>query len=261
MKEKILIVAKTYPNLSSKYDETVCVAGLKENGEWIRIFPIRYRKLPYSQQFRKFDIIEADIDKINDKYIRKESHKVKDETIKIIGGLSVSTDKLSKKEALDNWKKRREIMLKSINSSIEELENERDINNKSIGIIKPFKILDFYKKKIEDCRDWEKDLINGTQKTLFGDYKSPLDKIPYWIGYNFICNGKNCKGHDMMCEDWETMQLFRRMREKYNDDEVAFSKVKEKYLEWIKDRDLYFVVGTESRWNKFLIISLFYPPK
>ena len=34
MKEEILIVVKTYPNLSKKYKETVCVAGInkKANG-------------------------------------------------------------------------------------------------------------------------------------------------------------------------------------------------------------------------------------
>ncbi len=259
MKEKILVVAKTYPNLSSKYDETVCVAGIKSDNNWIRIFPVRYRKLPYSQRFKKFDIIECEVEKTNDKFMRKESHKLDDSTIKIVGGLPVSS--VSKKQADTNWLERKKIMLCNLNKSIEQLEEEKEKNHATIGIIKPVKIVDFYKKKIDDCRDWERDLINGTQKTLFQGYKTPLDKVSYWIGYHFFCDDKRCKGHHMMSEDWETIELFRQMKEKYKDDELAFQKVREKYLNWMHGRDLYFVVGTESRWNKFLIISIFYPPK
>jgi hypothetical protein len=30
--EKLLILAKTYPTLSTKYEETVCTAAISENG-------------------------------------------------------------------------------------------------------------------------------------------------------------------------------------------------------------------------------------
>jgi len=257
MKEKIIIVAKTYPNLSKKYDETVCVAGITEGGKWIRLFPVRFRALPTHKKFKKFDTIEADIDYKRDKFSRRESHKVDDFTISIVGRLPVNSTKQGKK----NWDKRREILLSNLDNSLEELELEKLSKNKTIGIIKPRKIVDFFKKNISECRDWEKSLIDGTQKTLFGTYTSPLDKIPYWMGYNFYCNNLECKGHNMMCEDWEMMQLFRTMKQKYGSDETAFSKVREKFFDWMEKRDVYFIVGTESRWNKFLIISVFYPPK
>jgi len=35
--ERVLIIVKTYPSLSAKYDELVCTAGFKEDGTWIRI--------------------------------------------------------------------------------------------------------------------------------------------------------------------------------------------------------------------------------
>ncbi|MFP4543917.1 MAG: hypothetical protein ACOC2K_02160 [Bacteroidota bacterium] len=61
MKERILIVVKAYPAISSKYGETVCTAGITENGDWIRIYPIPYRLLDYKDRFRKYDLIELDI--------------------------------------------------------------------------------------------------------------------------------------------------------------------------------------------------------
>lgn len=40
---KVLIAVKTYPTLSAKYDELVCTAGFKEDGTWIRVYPIPFR--------------------------------------------------------------------------------------------------------------------------------------------------------------------------------------------------------------------------
>lgn len=251
MKKKICIIAKTYPNLSKKYEETVCVAGIDtETGKWIRIFPVMFRKLPRNKKFKKYDLVEIDATPYNDKYRRIENHRVDDRTIKIIGSLTSA-----------EWERRRELLLPKLKKSVEELEQLRDANRETIGLIKP-KIIDFYKKPIENCRDWEKELVEGTQRTLFGDqYKSPLDKIPYWMGYKFKCDDERCTGHDMMCEDWELMQLFRAMKAKFKDDEIAFGKVKDRYYDWMLGRDVYFIVGTESRWNNFLIISVFYPPQ
>ncbi len=256
MKEDILIIAKTYPNLSKKYEETVCVGGITKKGNWVRLFPVRFRNLKPEQKFNKFTWIEADITPTTDKFSRCESHKIDDSSIKITGELSAK-----------DWAERKKILLSFLDKSIEELETKKKTEHKTFGIIKPKKIISFYKKPIEDCREWEKELINGTQTTLneiiTGEkYKTPLEKIPYWMGYNFYCDDTRCNGHNMMCEDWEVLELFRRMKQKYGEDEIAFEKVKEKVFDWmIKGRDLYFVVGTESRWNKFLIVSLFYPPK
>jgi hypothetical protein len=35
-RERILITVKTYPTLSRKYGETVCTAGLRPDGSWVR---------------------------------------------------------------------------------------------------------------------------------------------------------------------------------------------------------------------------------
>ena len=41
---KVLNTVKTYPTISSKYDELVCTAGFREDGTWVRIYPIQFRK-------------------------------------------------------------------------------------------------------------------------------------------------------------------------------------------------------------------------
>ena len=48
---RVLIAVKTYPTLSEKYDELVCTAGFLEDGTWIRIYPIPFRKLSYDKRY------------------------------------------------------------------------------------------------------------------------------------------------------------------------------------------------------------------
>jgi hypothetical protein len=71
-KKKILITVKTYPVSSKKYDELVCTAGITEDGKWIRLYPVEFRKLPYASQYKKYDLIEAKVEK-RTKDFRKES--------------------------------------------------------------------------------------------------------------------------------------------------------------------------------------------
>jgi len=40
MRIKIPITVKAYPAISKEYNETVCTAGITEEGKWIRIYPI-----------------------------------------------------------------------------------------------------------------------------------------------------------------------------------------------------------------------------
>ncbi|MGI0141250.1 MAG: hypothetical protein ACREBF_01185 [Candidatus Micrarchaeales archaeon] len=250
-------MVKTYPNLSRKYVETVCVGGLTDNGKWIRIFPIRFRQLPFNKRFSKFDIIEAEVEPTHDKFGRIENHTIKDTTIEILGKLPATPE---------NWERRKKLVLSHLDKSLEELELKKESDHVTMGIIKPREIIDFYRKNIEEFREWEAELIQGNQKTLIEKitgkkYESPLEKIPYWMGYHFYCQDERCNGHNMMCEDWEMLELFRNMRKREGSDEKAFEKVKQSYFTWMKERDIYFVVGTESKWNNFLIIGIFYPPK
>lgn len=58
-KQRVLITVKTYPTLSKKYGETVCTAGLREDGSWVRMYPVPFRRLDETEQYRKFDWLEC----------------------------------------------------------------------------------------------------------------------------------------------------------------------------------------------------------
>ena len=58
-KQRVLITVKTYPTLSRKYGETVCTAGVREDGTWVRIYPVPFRRLDEKQQYSKYDWVEC----------------------------------------------------------------------------------------------------------------------------------------------------------------------------------------------------------
>ena len=68
----------------------------------------------------------------------------------------------------------------------------------------------------------------------------------------------------MMISDWEIGQLFWNCLEKYNDEEIACQKVREKYYDTFIKNDIYFFLGTTMEYhyrsrNPFMIIGVFYP--
>ena len=54
---KVLITVTTYPLPSRSYDELVCTAGVLEDGNWIRIYPVPFQFL----EFHKYQWIELDL--------------------------------------------------------------------------------------------------------------------------------------------------------------------------------------------------------
>jgi hypothetical protein len=81
---KVLISVKTYPTLSTKYNELVCTAGFLENGDWVRIYPLPFRALDKDQKYKKWQWIELDLER-NTSDVRPESYKVKNvDSLKII---------------------------------------------------------------------------------------------------------------------------------------------------------------------------------
>jgi hypothetical protein len=74
--ERIFILVKTYPVISEKYKELACTAGLREDGSWIRLYPVPFRLLNEEQRYRKYQWIEADIER-NLADPRPESFKIR----------------------------------------------------------------------------------------------------------------------------------------------------------------------------------------
>lgn len=265
-KTKVLITVKTYPTLSTKYEELVCTAGFLEDGSWIRIYPIPFRKKSFEERYRKYDWIEMDLVK-NTSDIRPESYRPVslDSEIQIHSHIDTGKDR--------SWTERKNIALKNVYTNMTGLIADAKDRNKitSLAVFKPKKILNFFIQP--DNREWDTAKLNYIKNqrltNLFltdEDMFEVVKKLPYRYKYSF--EDDEGKISNMMIEDWEVGQLFwNAMRKHNNNEEKANEEVKKKYYdEFVLKKDLYFFLGTTSvhhfkSRNPFIIIGAFYPPK
>lgn len=260
-KTKILIAVKTYPRPSNKYDETVCTAGFREDGSWIRIYPMPFRKYNLADQYKKWQWIEIDCQK-NKSDFRPESFSPKERDIppSILG--NVITTK-------NNWAERKKYALKNVTYNITGLISDAKDPDKrvSLATYKPKEILDFYWEP--DERTWnKKDLEGLLQMNLFEKFNTKHDfevvkKLPYKFRYKF--KDENNNDRDLSIEDWEIGSLFWNCLKSSTSEKEALEKVKAKYLDEFIKKDLYFFLGTTKEFhnvspNPFIIIGVFYPP-
>lgn len=161
------------------------------------------------------------------------------------------------------WIERKRVILPLVSKSMEEIKIVYDLNKISLGIFKPKKVKRFIIE--EGDKEWSKrHQIVLSQQRLFEQQPKELEKIPYKFSYEFECSSINCKGHTMQIIDWEILELYRRMREKYPYSlDVILDKVKNKWLAemWREDKDSYLIIGSVYPKPTFVVLGVFWPPK
>jgi hypothetical protein len=259
MKIKVLITVKTYPTFSGKYEELVCTAGFTENAEWIRLYPIQFRKLDYSGKYKKWEWIELDVIKNSDDP-RKESFRPTNiDQIEVVGKVSSENGK---------WTARKQFAFKRIFKSMEELVREaKDPKTcTSLATFKPKRVIDFIWEE-EDEREWNSEKLQILNQTNLFERNDSEFKVVKKLPYKFIYRFESESGaeHQLMIEDWEVGALFWRGMNKFNNEQKACEYVKEKFFhEFLRKNDLYFFLGTTKAWHfvspqPFIIIGTFHP--
>ena len=251
--QRVLITVRTYPVPANKGAETSCTAAVSSDGKWIRLFPVPYRLLPPDKKFTKYQWIEAELKKARGDP-RPESYNISIDTIKL--GELVPT-----KEA---WGLRKAILkplMRPSHCAIRKECEEKDFP--TLGLFRPKTIKRLI---ITPCApDWTpaQKAILGQQAFQF-DATAPreeLEKIPFDFRYEFMCDEPACRGHKLMCTDWEMAESYRRWSKDYGNEWEA--KFREKYERDMIDRfDTHFYVGTlHGHPGTWIIVGLFYPPK
>jgi len=247
--KEVLITVKAYPNPSISHRETCCIAGITNEKEWIRIYPVKFRELNIEKRPRKYDIFRMKVFK--DKHDKRiESYRPDEESFEKIGHLR-------------KWEERKEWILPIASKSMCEIQYLSDEHKKSLGIFKPLKIVDLIIE--EDDLEWKPRQIAIMKQTLlFEKSKDILEKIPYKFSYHYFCNEPTCRGHKQIIVDWEICELYRKMRNKYgNDIESIKRDIKNKFLYEIfgPEKDTHLFVG-DLHWHpgSFIILGVFWPP-
>lgn len=267
VKRRVFITVKTYPTLSKKYDELVCTAGILDDGNWVRIYPLPFRKLDYEKRYSKYQWIEFELEK-NTSDMRPETYKVVNrETLRVLGK-PVGTKKC--------WQERKDIIFQrnKIYRNLSELIELAHANKISLAVFKPKELIKIDVEKTE--REWPEDklaLLEGKKKqfSLFQTQKeleeifSVVKKMPYKFFYNF--SDQEGRKSRLMIEDWEIGALYWKcLKRAGGDEQEAIVKVKEKYFEQFRKLDIYLFLGTTKEHhqkrapNPFVIIGVFYPP-
>jgi hypothetical protein len=266
----------TYPSLSNKHYETVCTAGFKEDGSWIRIFPVPYRLMIDqfdNQIYNKWQWIEVDLEQNLAHDDRPESYHIKNiDTLKTLNRIDVYGH--------PKWSLRKEWVFKN-KDVFDNLDNLITLTNKnelSLAVLKPTEIISMtytkedptkYKNKLKELKArYEADKMQTQLFESYDDINSKFEfaeKIPYKFKYKFKTT--DGKIRNLMVEDWEIGMLYRKVFYTSHDESKACQDVINKYMGFAKNNDVYFFLGTSYEWQKknaddpYMIIGVFYPPK
>jgi hypothetical protein len=263
-KERVLITVKTYPTLSKKHGETVCTAGIREDGSWVRLYPVPFRRLDEDEQYRKFDWVELDMLKSTKDHRPETYHPTDAKAILPVEHLDTK----------DHWRARRRILRKvKVCDRLQPLLEGAKTNTVSLALFKPARILDFLPEPCE--RDWDEAKIAAmrniaSQGELFSDEQwrqtfQLMPKLPYNFSYRF----QDADGRESTLQvlDWEAGQLYHNChRDARGNEDIAVSKVRQKYFGTFTQTDLHFFLGTMKEFhgyspNPWVIIGVLPLPK
>ncbi|MDR3220422.1 MAG: hypothetical protein LBU46_00195 [Candidatus Accumulibacter sp.] len=258
--ERILILAKTYPSPSAQYVETSCVAGIARNGAMRRLFPVPFRMIEDSRQFKKWQWIDVRVEKANKDH-RPESHRIYVDTIHC--GEVIDTRK--------SWGNRWEWLDKMPSfGSFDAIDAVRLSDGLSLALLRPKQLLglDITKARHPDWTEEEREnlLREQMQGKLFSEAEErrqlkQLRKVPFDFYYRYLCDTPDGeKEHKHKIVDWEAGALFWKCRQKHGADwEKPF---RAKLEEDLGHKELMFLMGNMHRFqDHWLIVSLIYPSK
>ena len=251
--ERILVTVKTYPTLSQKYGETVCTAGVREDGSWVRLYPVPFRRLGEKEHYKKYDWLTCRVIR-STKDSRTETFRPLDQSeLRVVGRIDTG----------DQWRERRNILLRKARvwTRLEELIAAAKANETSLAVFKPEQVVDFIWES-EDDREWDINKVRQMREVtdqydLFDDNTwrktfQIVQKLPYRFFYKF----KDADGRSSRLQvlDWELGALFwncrRRAGGRESSEPEALAKVKEKYLNAFLSTDLHFFLGTTLEWQR-----------
>ena len=244
-KERILVTVKTYPTLSKKYGETVCTAGVREDGSWVRIYPVPFRRLGESEQYRKYDWLECRLVRQKNDF-RPDSFRPYDEAdLQPAGHIDTN----------DMWLERRRIILDQslVYDRLDEAITDAKANRISLCVFKPTKVKALIWEK-EDPK-WDPDKLREMRKIhsqldMFDDNDwrktfNVIPKLPYSFSYQF--EDTTGRQSELQILDWEIGMLYWNcLKSSDGNEDIALSKVRQKYFCEFLKADLHFFLVQPS---------------
>ena len=182
---------------SKTYGETVCFAGVMAEGEWKRLFPVRFRHLRGDSSFSRWDWIDFSY-RSPTRDRRVESCHVYEDSITVDGRLPEG-----------EWGR---LLAPLITASAAKAMD----GGRSLTLIRPRNTRFVAKKKsflsIEEEREAYK--IAAQQTSIFDKELAELEPSPFDFRFQFEDDDGR---HDYQNGDWETHVMFWRWRDLYGE--------------------------------------------
>ena len=261
-KERVFITVIAYPTFSTKHGNSICAAGFREDGSWIRVYPLPYRLLESDPPLQKNQWIELELKKSSTDR-RIESYQPR------------NLDDIDYQENTVSWPNEfrtdRELSLlrkNDVHYNLKRLIDAAKTSRTSLGIFKPTRVLGVSAKNVTN---WPPHKISAARSQLAqrsllpvnaNDSPYPVRQLPYKFSYKFL--DRRGRTSELMIEDWELGQYFWRCYEK-STESGAQRQVKRRYEALINTKGLHYFVGTTYKHhdiaeNPFVIIGVFNLP-
>ncbi|MER7721972.1 hypothetical protein AB0L50_13225 [Streptomyces flaveolus] len=246
-----MVTVKTYPELSAKYRETSCVAGVRlDLGQprHVRLFPVPFRLLEQQAQFAKYSVIEVDVEP-HRRDGRPESLRPILETLEVIEQVTSS----------DGWARRWQHLRPLVAPSLCAVYREQRARGTSLGL---FRLATAPRLRLTDAEPWPgSKTALADQMDLFEQDLKRLEWVPVQLRYSFSCSEADCPGHDMHLKDWEAGESYRKFLRAYGPQKVH-EMLYERWLTrmFTRDRAVHAFVGNiAARPRTFMLLGLAYP--
>ncbi len=238
-KEKIAVLVRAIPEKGKRNGEghAVGVTGINEDGELLRLYPLRFRYGEGLVDFKKNDLLEVTVTRPEND-MRWESRKVLD---------YVNLEKPAKDREIKDF-------ILPLVTSLEKLNVERA----SLGVVKP-ELLDI-EVKINSLEAFDRQQYFD----MMGDFLEKGEKagMPVEIKYIFRCEGEEaCRGHKIVLLDWELNEAVRNIVRGDKEPLAVKRKIREQLFDHLKGKELYFIMGTHFIYGTWLITGVFCPEK
>lgn len=267
---RVLITVKAAPQVSTKYRDTVCVAGLylPPDGppEHIRLYPVPFRYLTDDQKFKKYDMREIALRMPSHTDDRPESRSIE---------ITDPSAALPLLETASRWRGRaayvEQVRRDSMCSMVQATRESRSAQ--SLGLIEPSHVKQLHITKTEplstvDVRTRDA-LVAQQELNLFGEPSgqvlNALRPPPFNAKLEYFCSTPSCGGHTQGIIDWElTAFQINRQREGWSDERIHDGIVQNFFANpFAEHKRPALFVGNQAnpgRRTTFSVLSIYSPP-
>lgn len=220
------MLVKAVPQVGSKHGETVCCAGVTLEGQWRRMYPIRFRRLSDDSKFNRWHLVGYDAHLPRDDR-RLESRRVHEESLQVGTKLSEA--------------KRADFLDKIIRPSVKDAAGRGE----TLAIVRP-KSFHFRIKPMEPLlhQSLKRTYAEAAKQQSFLDRELVAFDPPR---FHFLVSYEDSEGgrHHHQCGDWETIATFTKWSRLYG-EQSAIDRLTKRYNDF-HQRGIVLALGTVKK--------------